>query len=171
MKVYLIGYMGVGKSTIGKKLASRLDIPFYDLDAEIEAFAEMSVLQIFENKGENYFRHSERNLLVDFTQKKESFVLSTGGGAASNDDNLNFMLQSGVVVWLKMAPKMLVSRLEQAIEKRPLIKDVVNLESFITSHLQERTPYYSRAQIHFAAGQASAKQLDFLASEIQNYSR
>jgi len=171
MKVYLVGYMGVGKSTMGKKLASLLNTDFLDLDKLIESDQDMTIPEIFKEKGEQLFREHERRVLEKLIQSENSFVLATGGGAVLSDKIMNLLTTSGVVVWLKMSPKMLASRLEQSKGTRPLLEGVSNYESYISSHLLERTPYYSLAQIHFAASQNGAEQIKLLAKEIQNYSR
>jgi len=171
MKVYLVGYMGVGKSTLGKRIARRLDSTFIDLDALIERDLEMSIPEIFRQKGESLFRSVERRILENQIGNKDSFVLATGGGAVLAKDVMEKLLESGLVVWLKMSPRMLASRLEQTKEKRPLLDGVTNYESFITNHLRERIPYYSKAQIHFAASQNDAGHLDILVKEIIAYSK
>lgn len=171
MKVYLVGYMGVGKSTLGKRLARRLDSTFLDLDALIEDDLRMNIPEIFEQKGEPFFRSEERRILENQISNNDSFVLATGGGAVLAKGIMNELLESGVVIWLKMSPGMLASRLEQAKEKRPLLDGVTNYESFITNHLSERIPYYSKAQIHFAASQSDAEHLDILVKEIKTYSK
>lgn len=171
MKVYLVGYMGVGKSTLGKKLARRLGISFVDLDTLVEKDLDMSISRIFRDKGERFFRAREKQILEKQVGSKGSFVLATGGGAVLSQETMNKLVDSGIVVWLKMSPKMLASRLEQSKGSRPLLEGVDNYEAFITNHLRERIPYYSLAQIHFAASQNSAEQINFLASEIENYSR
>lgn len=171
MKVYLVGYMGVGKSTLGKKLARHLNITFLDLDELIESDLGMRIPEVFRQKGENFFRAREQEILENQVRSKASFVLATGGGAVLAEETMTRLKESGVVVWLKMSPKMLASRLEQSKGSRPLLEGVTNYETFITSHLRERIPYYSLAQIHFAASQNSTEQIKLLAEEIKNYSR
>jgi len=171
MKVYLVGYMGVGKSSLGKRLARRLDSTFIDLDALIEKDLGISIPEIFEQKGEPFFRSEERRILEIQIASKDSFVLATGGGAVLAKGVMEKLLESGLVVWLKMSPGMLASRLEQAKEKRPLLEGISNYESFITNHLNERIPYYSKAHIHFAASHSDAEHLDILVKEIQTYSK
>jgi len=171
MKVYLVGYMGVGKSTLGKKLARQLNTVFLDLDKLIEAELKMTIPQIFREKGESFFRAREREILEKQVRSIDPFVLATGGGAVLSANTIARLTESGVVVWLKMSPKMLASRLEQSKGSRPLLEGVTNYEAFITNHLRERIPFYSLAQIHFAASQNSAEQIKLLAKEIQDYSR
>lgn len=171
MKVYLVGYMGVGKSTLGKKLARYLNTSFSDLDTLIETDLGMTIPQIFREKGEHFFRAREKEILENQVSSRASFVLATGGGAVLSEEIMDRLTESGVVVWLKMSPKMLASRLEQSKGNRPLLEGVANYEAFITSHLRERIPYYSLAQIHFAASQNTAEQIKILAKEIQDYSR
>jgi len=171
MKVYLVGYMGVGKSTIGKKLARRLETTFYDLDSIIVSEWGMSIPEIFRKKGEKFFRTVEAEALEKQIKNSQSFVLATGGGAVLREGAMEKLRDSGLVIWLKMSPKMLASRLEQSKEKRPLLDGVNNYELFITNHLKERIPFYSKAQIHYAASQNDAEHLEILAREIADYSK
>lgn len=171
MKVYIIGYMGVGKSAIGKRLASALDLPFLDLDEMITKREERSILSIFDAIGELGFREKETEALRKISQK--DFVLSTGGGTPCMFENMNFMVDSGIVVWLKMSPKMLTDRLKNGKENRPLIAHLADedLPAFIEANLELRYPYYSQAQIHFDAGNFNSERLEELVSKLKSYSK
>lgn len=164
--IFLVGYMGVGKTTIGRKLANKLKIPFYDLDEAIEKESNTSVKSIFEQFGEGYFRQKEQQLLKNRTWNG---VLSTGGGAPMYFDNMDWMCQNGVVVYLKMEPKMLYSRLSQNKKERPLITHLRDSEllEFIKSHLEERDPVYKKAQIHWSANKNNTEQVSELADQIK----
>lgn len=171
MKIYIIGYMGVGKTTIGKRVAGALNLPFIDLDAALEDAHQKSIASIFDAIGELGFRQKETEALRKI-QKKE-FVMSTGGGTPCQYENMQYMLDHGLVIWLKMSPEMLVSRLKPQKKKRPLIANIADddLLSFINENLKLRYPYYHRAQIHFDAADFDAGRLDELVEKIRSYSR
>src|SRR5207248_3836500 len=99
MKIYLVGFMGAGKTTIGRELASRVDAPFFDLDELIESAERMSIKEIFSTHGEPYFRKRERNLLQS-TKWVESAVVATGGGTFTFDDNIQLIQSEGLSVYL-----------------------------------------------------------------------
>lgn len=171
MKVFLVGYMGVGKTSLGKKIASKLKSPFIDLDHIIEEREGMPIPEIWKAKSEAYFREREAAVLSEFTADSNSFVMSTGGGTPCFGDNMQLMLDRGVVVWLQLDAAQLVSRLTQSGNSRPLIagKSHEELETFVKTSLKERTPFYSQAHIHFSAHNANAERIEKLVEEI--YSR
>lgn len=171
MKVYLIGYMGVGKSTVGKRLAQRMNYYFVDLDLQIEKTENRTITELFEEETEEKFREIERRILLDETHDKS--VIATGGGAPCYKNNIDKMLESGVVVWLKMMPEILLSRLKDKKATRPLIENLSEFElgDFIKKHLSEREPFYSKAHIHFDAKNMNQTKMDELEREIINYSR
>lgn len=149
MKYFLIGYMGSGKSTLGKLLAQDLGVTFYDLDFYIEAQEGMSIPEIFQSKGEIYFRRIEHQALAALVAKKESMVLSLGGGTPCYAGNMQLLVGNGIGVYLNYPLEVLVNRLWKAKENRPLIahlQDIDLLEDFIRKHLFERAPYYLQAQ-------------------------
>jgi shikimate kinase len=147
-RVYLIGFMGSGKSTAGKKLAGKLGWDFIDLDAEIEKNEGRPVRRIFSEKGEDYFRELESKTLRNLQTLKDS-VISSGGGTPCFLNNLEFMKQTGKVVYLKMKPSQLKKRLEQGIEERPLLKEKSGdeLVKYITKILAEREKFYLDADL------------------------
>ena len=118
-KIILIGMPGAGKSTFGKKLAKDVGLPFFDLDELIEAGSGQTIPEIFE-KGEDRFRIIEKDVLIEFLNSNDSFVLSAGGGTPCFYDNLNLMLQSSIVVYLKREVDELVQRLSGSESNRPL---------------------------------------------------
>jgi len=148
MKIVLLGYMGCGKSVIGAFLAERLQIPFYDLDQEIEKETQKSISELFQTRGEIYFRKKENEILKKFLDKKEPFILSLGGGTPCYYNNHELLLQEGVFsVYLKASVDTLVSRLIKEKAKRPLLhnQDEVTLKDFINKHLFDRNFYYHQA--------------------------
>ncbi len=146
--VYIIGFMGSGKTTAGKKLASLLGWSFIDLDEEIVKETGKSIPDIFSGEGEEHFRNIESKVLKNLNPVNNT-VISTGGGASCHNDNMEFMLNSGLTVYLKMTPSQLVSRLESSSDKRPLIKnmDKDSMLEYIEEKLIHREKWYGRAEI------------------------
>ncbi|HLN53708.1 MAG TPA: shikimate kinase [Lentimicrobium sp.] len=146
--VFLIGYMGSGKSTAGKKLANRLKFDFVDVDAAIEQMTGKPVAKIFSDEGEDQFRQLEHSIIKSLTARK-NVVIATGGGAPCFFDNIQLMNSKGVTVYLKMAPGALAKRIIESKSERPLLKYVANedLPAYINIHLQQREVYYKRAEI------------------------
>ncbi|HEX2967615.1 MAG TPA: shikimate kinase [Bacteroidales bacterium] len=147
-KVYIIGFMGSGKTTIGKKLASILNWKFTDLDEQIEITAGKSIKEIFSVSGEEYFRKLESDALKN-TESLRNTVISTGGGVPCYGNNIDFMLSHGITVYLNMTPEELTSRLSGEKESRPLISSIENsdLLTYINEKLSEREKYYNKAEI------------------------
>ena len=146
-RIILIGYMASGKTTLGKKLANKLNIPFIDVDAKIEELEGCSISEIFLHKGEKGFRLLETDFLKTYNFP-ESFVLSTGGGMPCFNDNMKTLNALGTTFYLKRPVKELVNRLVSAKEKRPLVegKTIEELETFITDTLIIRSPFYESSK-------------------------
>ena len=152
MKIVLIGYMGSGKSSVGKKLASVLKVPFKDIDLEIEKREGVGISDIFAKKGEIYFRKLENTVLKDLLSTQEDFVLATGGGTPCYGDSMAFILsqENVVALYLKLGIENLTTRLYSEKNKRPLLSHLDSkevLEDFVRKHLFERAYYYNQA--HF----------------------
>ncbi|MDX1768746.1 MAG: shikimate kinase [Arenibacter troitsensis] len=148
MKIVLVGYMGSGKTTIGKLLAKKLKISFLDLDEVIEERLEDSISDIFNGKGEIFFRKKEHEYLNDVLTQKNNFILSTGGGTPCYSGNMDTMLElADYVFYLKISIPGLVKRLILEKEQRPLIKNIDDgdLPEFIGKHLFERNNFYLKA--------------------------
>lgn len=140
--------MGSGKTTLAKKLANKLDIPFIDTDEEIVREIGMSITEYFQMHGENKFRELEREQLQKTAN--QNAIISTGGGSPCFFDNIQWMNNNGTSVYLKMSPKSLFDRLSQSKpNKRPILigKTEQELFDFISEKLIEREPFYSQAQI------------------------
>lgn len=163
--VFLVGYMGSGKTTLGKRLASETKRTFIDLDESICQKAGMSIPQLFEQFGEDHFRRLEREVLQS-TDTTVPSIVATGGGAPCFFDNMEWMNRHGITVYLKLPPRALLARLTQGgQETRPLLKDksTEELLEFITDKLEEREPWYTQAQyIIDAGGLTAAKLLSYL---------
>jgi len=149
-KIILIGYMGTGKSSIGKKLADKLNIPFIDLDEYISLKEKKTISQLFEIKGVLYFRKKEREYLNELLNNNNSFILATGGGTPCYYDNIEQINKYGISVLINTPLNKLVNRLAINKDSRPLISHLKDdeLTEFIAKHLFERNNYYHQAQIH-----------------------
>jgi len=147
--IFLVGFMGAGKTHIGELLASKMGMPFFDLDTFIEGKSNLSVTEYFEKHGEEGFRILERKCLRDFSVMGNA-VLATGGGTPCFFDNAEWMNAHGVTIYLKADVELLVRRLATEKEHRPLIAhlDTIELMSFIEEKLKERSPFYEKATVH-----------------------
>ncbi|MFV0566279.1 MAG: shikimate kinase [Flavobacteriaceae bacterium] len=150
MILILIGYMGSGKSTIGRALAKKLGYDFLDLDDYIELKENKTIPEIFKSKGEIYFRKAETFYLTELLSSKQNLVLSLGGGTPCYGNNMGVVLNAkhAQSVYLKASIPTLVGRLKQEKQTRPLIahlKTDEQLTEFIGKHLFERSPFYAQA--------------------------
>jgi shikimate kinase len=146
--IVLVGMMGVGKSTVGRKLAALLHLPFRDADDEIEQAAQMTVSEIFERFGEAYFRGGERRVIARLLAASPA-VIATGGGAFAQEDTRKLILDGGVAVWLDSDVDTIVERVGRR-DTRPLLKNGEPRE--IVARLKaEREPLYAEAPIHVSS--------------------
>lgn len=145
--IVLLGYMGAGKTTIGRQLALNLGMQFYDLDWYIEMRYHRSVAQIFAERGEDGFREMERNMLHEVAEF-ENIVLSCGGGTPCFFDNMDYMNSLCETVYLKACPEVLATHLKMGRVERPLIKGKSDEEllQYIQESLAKREPFYSKAK-------------------------
>lgn len=145
--IILIGYMCVGKTTIGKELAKRRGQMFYDLDWYIEERFRKRVPQIFAEEGEEAFRKKERNMLHEVAEF-ENVVVSCGGGTPCFFDNIDYMNQAAEVIYLKASPETILSHLKISKGKRPLLEGMSpeELQTFVTDQIQTREDFYLRAR-------------------------
>jgi len=146
MKIFLIGFMGCGKTYTGKELASNIEYEFLDMDDEVINNAGKSIPDIFSENGESVFREYERKALLNLL-KKDNVVIATGGGAPCFADNMELINKSGISVYLEMSPESLAKRLEHIKQTRPLVasKKGEELGKFIAEKLWKREPYYMKA--------------------------
>lgn len=151
MNIALCGYMGCGKSTVGKQLANQLGIPIIDLDGYIEKVEGKRISEIFADKGEIYFRKREGELLKELVSKPDGYVLSLGGGTPCYGNNLNVLKEKGgKTVYLKMSVEALTERLFSEKDARPLIIHYTqkkDLKDFVRKHLFERGPVYEQSDL------------------------
>lgn len=159
MKIFLVGLMGSGKSFWCKKLAKKLKVGAYDLDALVETMEEKTISEMFEEDGEDFFRKSEAKMLRLFAEKK-AFVLATGGGTPCFHDNMTWMNKQGITIWLDEPVEVLVQRLTPEKSHRPLIKNLSGdaLVEFLTAKRRERIPFYSQAK-HQLTGDITDKKM------------
>lgn len=146
-RIILLGYMGAGKTTIGKVLSKELGLPFYDLDWYIETRMHRSVKQIFDERGEEGFRKIEHNMLHEVAEF-DNVVLSCGGGTPCFYDNMDYMNEQGETVYLKASPDVLYEHLRMGKTVRPLLlnKTPEEVRHFIGEQLAQREAYYSKAK-------------------------
>lgn len=160
MKVFLIGYMGSGKTTIGRPLAKMLQMKFADMDSCIVEKYKMSVGEIFETKGEAAFRGIESEVLQELAAE-DNIVVSTGGGTPCFNNNMALMNRAGITVYLKVSPENLVRRLETGCDKRPLLrgKSRGELLEFVSEGIKKRDEFYSAAKLTVGCDGYSDKRL------------
>lgn len=160
--------MGCGKSTLGKKLANKLNIPFIDSDHEIELLHQKTIGEIFGEQGEGRFRLMEKEF-VNSLNDKEEFVLATGGGMPCHNNVLEQLNDLGTTYYLERSPKELANRLANAKSKRPLIEGMTTneLEFFIEERLEERKEYYRNADVILNREDQNAKEMVRLINLLQ----
>lgn len=164
MIVVLIGYMGSGKSSIGRKLSKKTGYTLVDLDDFIVEKEEASVKEIFESKGEIYFRQKEEEYLIELLQTKEDIILSLGGGTPCFGKNMDLVLdcKDTKSIYLRGSVPKLTEKLFLKKSKRPLIANIETKEAmaeFIGKHLFERSPFYSRAEFQVSTDNKTKKEV------------
>ncbi len=149
-RIILIGYMGAGKTTLGKKLAREMNLEFIDLDWYIENRFHKKVSELFQERGEEGFRILERNMLHEVAEF-ENVVISSGGGTPCFFDNIGYMNEQGLTIYLRADVETLKVHLSMGKQQRPLIaqKSGEELKTFIRDSLTEREPYYTQARLVF----------------------
>jgi shikimate kinase len=148
MRIFLIGFMGSGKSTWGKWIAEKMGYGFFDLDTLIENRANLKINDIFDLRGEDFFREMEAGCLRELMDE-DDFVLACGGGTPCFHDNMRVMNSLGTTVWLNTPKQVLASRLLGESDNRPLVRGLspAELQAFIDDTLDERLPFYAQAKI------------------------
>lgn len=158
IRIFLTGYMGAGKTTLGKALARDLGVSFIDLDWYIEERFHKTVGELFTERGEAGFRELERNVLREVGEF-EDVVISTGGGAPCFFDNMDYMNRMGRTVFLDVRPDVLFRRLRLAKQQRPILqgKKDDELLAFIEEALARRAPFYTQARYRFCADELESR--------------
>ena len=151
MKIYLVGFMGCGKSTTGRKLASLCHLSFVDTDIELEQRHQCSVSDFYATHTEEEFRKEEQNILFE-TQAFDNIIIATGGGMPCFEKNMEWMLSNGVVVYIEMSPAALYARMINSKKKRPLLPSKETLMEDIKTLLAQREDIYKQAHITLRVG-------------------
>lgn len=149
MKVYLVGFMGAGKTYWGRQLSEKLKLPFFDLDEQIESNEGKTINQLFSEKGEEYFRLLEKDTLHIITESHESFIMATGGGTPCYFNNIDYMNNTGITVWINTSVEILYERLAKEKTNRPLLKDLdeSQIRGYVLKKFSDRKIYYEQAEI------------------------
>ena len=172
MRIFLVGYMGCGKSTLGRRLAADMGLQVVDMDTYIEERNYKTIPQIFAEEGEESFRKKEQKALHELTEFNE-VVIATGGGAPCFFDNMEVMNKTGVTIFMDIDPAILADRLLSSKTERPLIKGKSRDEliAFIDESLHARRSFYSQAAITVkkpdADTQALEKQINVVAGNLK----
>jgi len=147
VRIVIIGYMGAGKTTVGKALAKAIGVPFYDLDWYIESRMRKTVPQIFAERGEEGFRQLEYNMLHEVAEF-EDVIISCGGGTPCFFDNMDYLNSMGETIYLKATPDVLFKHLKMGKVERPLLKNKTpeEMQEFIKNQLASREPFYNKAK-------------------------
>jgi shikimate kinase len=163
MKIFLIGFMGSGKTYWGSRWAAKYDLPFIDLDERVAQIENKTIAEIFERDGEEYFREVETACLKK-NPGKDNFIMACGGGTACYNNNMLWMNENGTTVYLSASPQVLYKRLMDEKDKRPLLKKIHpdELIPFIKRKLQEREPFYRQAKIILPEEELNMESLQFL---------
>lgn len=171
MKLFIVGYMGCGKSTLGKKLAKRANYEFVDMDSLIELREGATIADIFHYAGEEYFRQKERELIEELGAADGNYVISTGGGVPSWQDNMERMNALGQSLYLRRTAKQIASRLSpHGRQKRPKLRGLNDEElvEFMTKNMAEREPFYAKAtHIVECASCSDEEIIDAILSKIE----
>ncbi|RNI30089.1 AAA family ATPase [Rufibacter immobilis] len=160
--VFLVGMPGCGKSTVGKALAGRLQFTFLDLDFLIEQREGLSVAQLFEQRGQAFFREAEAAALRSVTAAQGGVVLATGGGAPCFHGNMTYMVESGVAVYLKVSPQELAARFTaHDLQVRPLLRDKTpeELLQYLSHTLAQREPFYRQALLEIVVNERTVEEV------------
>jgi len=161
MKVFLIGFMASGKTTLGLELAKTLNYEFIDLDAYIENKYNKSIKQIFEFKGEEHFRVIENEALREVASFEGNIIIAAGGGTSCFYNSIDFMNKEGLTIYLKVEVAELVARLIESKTDRPLLwgKTKQELNDYIIRVLEEREKYYKKSKITFESPNLNVSQI------------
>jgi len=169
MKIFLIGYMASGKTTIGKKLAKHMNIEFIDLDSHIESSEKSTITEIFDSGGEALFRGLEMKYLKEIISlKKDNYLVSTGGGTPCFYENMALMKATGTTVYLEMDAKSIVFRLMNAKGNRPIVSKIGEEEllEFVIQQMEERKYYYEDSKITVNALGFNKDRINELAKKV-----
>ena len=168
-RIFLVGYMGAGKTSVGKSLALRMNLNYLDTDYFIEKRYRKKISEIFASEGEERFREIEHRILLEIAEF-EDIVIATGGGLPCFNDNMTIMNEKGTTIYLDVPVEELASRLSVTKNLRPVLKKRTGDEllAFIIDSLAVRRPFYEQAKIHFQAGtKYTADDIEYLVKELE----
>jgi shikimate kinase len=168
-RIYIIGLPGVGKTTLGKELATQLGLLFIDLDSYIEEIQDQTIPAIFNEGGESAFRNIEAHALKSFSQLNKSFVMACGGGTPCYNSSMDFMNRNGVTIYYTKPIANIITQLQNDASERPLLKNSTpsDLLSNLNKLLTKREPYYLKANIITDGFNAALKALNSLGQQAQ----
>ncbi len=168
MIISLIGYMASGKSAVGQELARKFDLSFMDLDAYIESKEKMNIPQIFELKGEIYFRKIEGEYLKYVLENSDNLVISHGGGTPCYGNNMELINKYSTAIYLKASINTIVERLKSGKNNRPLVADLDEdkLSEYVAKHLFERRNFYEQAQFSVNVDKGNVEEIAFQITEL-----
>ena len=169
IRIFIVGYMGAGKTTVGKSLALRLNLNYIDTDHFIENRYRKKIGEIFAAEGEERFREIEHRALLEVSAF-EDIVISTGGGLPCFNDNMTIMNNTGITIYLEVPEEELAKRLEMSKNVRPVLKKRTGSEliAFIKENLTVRKPFYEQAKIRFQSGvNYTKKDIETLAKKVE----
>lgn len=171
MRIFLIGFMGSGKSYTGKQLANALNYNCIDLDEYLIQKNGQTIPEIFQTNGESHFRYLERKALHDMA-KYERTIIATGGGTPCFYDNMDWMNRQGVTLYLDVHPQVIIKRLTNETLQRPLLagKSIEQVQQFIIHKIHERSPYYEQAQFKYTLHREKTNLTEDLKSLIKDLS-
>ena len=170
-KVFLVGFMAAGKTTVGKKIAKKLTVPFFDSDKEIENKFNMNINNIFVKYGESQFRKIEEELILEYihSSKYNNFIMSLGGGAFINETIQMAINKNGLSIWLNTDIDIISSRIRSAKNIRPLLKKFDTIEK-LEKLMTERSIYYSKANIKIDIIKTSKEKMtNYILKKISTY--
>ncbi len=161
MKIFLIGFMGCGKTHWGKLLSEKLRLPFFDLDEKIVEHEGNEIAQLFAEQGEEYFRMLEKELLHILSESHNGFVMACGGGTPCFFNNIDYMKRQGTTVWINCSVECLHQRLVKEKEARPLIRSIPDeeLKDYIKKKMSHRKIFYQQASVILREDEVSLEKL------------
>ncbi len=148
--IYFTGFMGAGKSRLGRELAARISWPIIDTDKVIEEQEQKTVSEIFKAKGESFFRDKEKQILSEISKSEQPMIIALGGGMLKNPDNFKLASQSGLIIYIQSSPEAILERIRHT-DKRPLLRGKSDMEklNLIREMLEKRKAVYEKAHIVF----------------------
>ena len=168
--IFIVGYMGAGKSTGGKRLAASMRLPFIDTDVVLSESLGRDISGLFQDLGEEGFRKAESATLRRLALEDQQRVIATGGGTPCYADNMEFLLEQGTVVYFQLDSAALIRRLATKRKNRPMLDGIADeaFPAFVEGHLAEREPFYSRAHITVDADALDESRLSSVGRMIQD---